>query len=94
MENLSRAGPDRSRAELALLSQNLRNIHTHRSQELSHSVVQFSGDTSSFLILNLQQTSREFGFLVSLFRSLTLRDVPRHLGHYRSLGRSSLSQAI
>ena len=72
--------PQPGEPQLVLFPNNLCHIHTDRSKESSYSVVQLSGDASPLLILSLQQTGRKFGFLVSFFRSITLRDVSRHFG--------------
>src|SRR5580704_11287956 len=66
------------RAKIRFLAEYPRNVHAHSSYELSHAVVQFAGDASSFLVLNLQETRRELGFPAGPFSLLTPGNVSGH----------------
>src|SRR5437660_8534073 len=58
----------------------LRNVHTHCSEQLPYAIVQFAGYTSSFLVLNLQETRRKLGLLARLLCLLTPGNISCHFG--------------
>ena len=59
--------PSCSRAQLSLIFQVLRNIHTDCSQELTYTVVELTGDSSSLRVLYLQNTRRDIGLFSDIF---------------------------